>query len=65
MLAPLEALVVGRLLNEFEKVLPHLPVAYVQARMQKLENAGAVEIAGDVWAMRHSEIRSVKRRRDV
>lgn len=59
------AMVVGRLLDEFEASLPHLPFAYVQARMQELEDAGAVEIAGDVWAMRYSEIRLVVRRSEV
>lgn len=59
------ALVVGRLLDEFETALPHLPFAYMQARMQELEDAGAVEIAGDVWAMRYSEVRLVVRRNEV
>lgn len=56
------AMVVGKLLNEFESAFAHLPLAYVQARMQELEDAGAVEIVGDVWAMRHSEIRLVEPR---
>lgn len=53
------AMVVGKILNEFDADFSHLPFAYIQARMQELEDAGAVEIAGDVWAMRHSEIRLV------
>lgn len=53
------AMVVGKLLNEFDTQFEHLPYAYIQARMQELEGAGEVEIAGDVWAMRHSEIRLV------
>jgi hypothetical protein len=51
------AMVVGQLLDEFDTTFPSLPLAYVQARMQELEDAGSVEVAGDVWAMRHSEIR--------
>ncbi len=51
------ARVVGDLLNEFEQSFPHLPFAYLQATMQALEDLGHVEIAGDAWAMRHSEIR--------
>jgi hypothetical protein len=53
------AMVVGQLLNEFDASFPHLPLAYVQARMQELEDGGLVEIAGDVWSMRHSEVRLV------
>jgi len=51
------AMVAGTLLLEFDARFPHLPLAYVLARMQELEDAGAVEIAGNVWYMRHSEIR--------
>jgi hypothetical protein len=51
------AKIVGSLLEEFERTYPHLPCAYLQAIMEKLEDLGKAEIAGDVWAMRHSEIR--------
>ena len=54
------AMVIGQLLNEFDGNFPHLPLAYVQARMQELEDQGLIEIAGDVWSMRHSEVRLVK-----
>ena len=53
------ARVVGCVSGEFDAALPHLPFAYIQARMQALEDAGLVEIAGDVWSMRHSEIRKL------
>ena len=49
--------IVGNLLDEFERTYPHLPFAYLQATMQKLEDLKKVEIAGNVWAMRYSEIR--------
>ena len=51
------AKIVGGLSDEFSRKYPHLPFAYLQATMQKLEDGGKVELAGDVWAMRHSEIR--------
>jgi len=54
------ASVVGNLSREFDAAFPHLPFAYIQARMQALEDAGRVEIAGDVWSMRHSEIRTLE-----
>lgn len=50
---------------EFEAALPHLPFAYIHPCMQELEDAGAVEIAGDVWAIRHSEIRLTVCRNEV
>lgn len=59
------AMVVAQLLEEFDTNFPHLPLAYIQARMQELEDAGLVEIAGDVWSMRHSEIRLVKQRSEA
>ena len=55
------ARVVGQLLNAFDREFEHLPYAYLQARMQELEDLGKLEIAGDVWAMRHSEVRLVNR----
>lgn len=51
------AMIVARLLPEFGKKFPHLPVSFLQATMQKLEDLGEVEIDGDVWAMHFSEIR--------
>jgi len=56
------AKIVGDLLDEFERTHPNLPFAYLQATMQKLEDLGKVEIVGDVWAMRYSEIRLVQPR---
>jgi hypothetical protein len=56
------AKIVGDLLEEFDRAYPHLPVAYLQAAMQKLEDLGKVEIAGDVWAMRSSEIRLIEQK---
>jgi hypothetical protein len=53
------AKIVGDLLDEFDSTYGHLPLAYLQARMQKLEDLGKVEIAGDLWAARFSEIRLV------
>jgi hypothetical protein len=54
------AKIAGDLLDEFEQTYPHLPFAYLLATMEKLENLGKVEIAGDVWAMRYAEIRLAK-----
>jgi hypothetical protein len=54
------AKIVGDLLAGFEQTYPHLPFAFLQATMQKLEDLGKVEIVGDVWAMRYSEIRLAK-----
>ena len=51
------AMVIALAMNEFESRFGHLPLAYLQARMQELEDLQAVQIQGDVWAMRHSEIR--------
>ena len=59
------AMVVGQVFKPFDERFPHLPLAYVQARMQKLEDLGLVELAGDVWSMRHSEIRLVSRAGDA
>lgn len=51
------AKIVGTLMNEFEQTYPHLPFAMLRATMEKLEELGKVEINGDPWAMRYSEIR--------
>ena len=51
------AKIVGDLLKEFDRSYGHLPFALMQARMEHLEELGMVEIVGDVWRMRYSEIR--------
>ncbi|MFS2036323.1 DUF3658 domain-containing protein [Polaromonas sp. CT11-55] len=51
------AKIVGDLIKEFDQSYPHLPFAYIQARMDELEDMGKVEIVGHVWSMRYSEIR--------
>ena len=51
------ALVVGQLLDEFDARFPHLPYCILQARIDALEDQGRLEVAGDPWAMRYSEIR--------
>ncbi|OOG38416.1 DUF3658 domain-containing protein [Polaromonas sp. A23] len=51
------AKIVGNLILELEQASKDMPIAYIQARMDELEDSGTVEIAGDVWAMRYSEIR--------
>jgi hypothetical protein len=51
------AKIVGDLLKEFDRLYGHLPFALLQARMEHLEELGRVEIVGDVWRMRYSEIR--------
>lgn len=51
------AKIVGDLLDEFDRVYGHLPFALIQARMEHMAKRGKVEIAGDVWRMRYSEIR--------
>jgi hypothetical protein len=53
------AKIVGDLLKEFEQNYPHLPFAYLQATMEELASLEKVEIVGDVWRMRYSEIRLV------
>ena len=55
------AMIAAKLLNEFDTRFPHLPLAYVLARMEELEDAGCIEIAGHVWFMRHSEVRLASR----
>jgi hypothetical protein len=51
------ARIVGSLLQDFERDYPNLPGVFLLAVMEKLEEQGKIEIAGDVWSMRHSEIR--------
>lgn len=51
------AKIVGNLIPQLEQASTDMPFAYIQARMDRLEDSGKVEIAGNVWAMRYSEIR--------
>lgn len=51
------AAVVGASLDEYEARFPGLPYVYLQVRMLELEEAGRIEIQGDVMAMRASELR--------
>ena len=51
------AMVVGSYLNEYDEKFPSLPYVYMLVRMIELEKAGKLEIQGDVFAMRASEIR--------
>ncbi|WP_056666379.1 DUF3658 domain-containing protein [Rhizobacter sp. Root1221] len=51
------AKIVGNLIPEFEQSFPHLPFVYMLARMDELEDLGKLEVAGNVWSMRYSEIR--------
>jgi len=59
------AKLVGDLMNEFEMAYPHLPLSMLPATMEKLEDLGKVEIAGDPWAMNYSEIRLVPLKADA
>lgn len=59
------AKIIGNLLDDFDRTYEHLPYAYLQATMQKLEDLGKVEIVGDVWSMRYSEIRLAQRMSDA
>lgn len=54
------AKIVGNLIPELDQVDADLPIAYIQARMDELEELGKVEVAGNAWAMRYSEIRLVQ-----
>lgn len=51
------AMVVGSSLNEYDEKFSHLPYVYMPVRMLELEKAGKLEIQGDVFVMRASEIR--------
>lgn len=51
------AAVVGSSLDEYELAFPGLPYVYMQVRMLEMEDAGIVEIQGDVMSMRASEVR--------
>jgi hypothetical protein len=51
------ARVIGALLDEFDRAYEHLPYGFIQAVMERLEDLGEIEIAGDVWSMGEAEIR--------
>lgn len=51
------AKIVGDLIPEFEQSFPNLPFVYMLARMDELEDLGRLEISGNVWSMRYSEVR--------
>ena len=51
------AMVVGSSLDEFEARFVNLPYVYMQIRMLELEDAGVLEVQGDVMSMRHAEVR--------
>jgi hypothetical protein len=51
------ALIVGQMLDTFDQKYQHLPYCYIQARIDALEDNLVLEVQGDPWAMRHSEVR--------
>jgi hypothetical protein len=51
------ARVVGAVEKEFGLAYPHLPFVMLQATVEKLEELGQVEVDGDPWALRYSEMR--------
>jgi hypothetical protein len=51
------AMVVGSSLNEYDEKFPNMPYVYMPVRMLELKRAGKLEIQGDVFSMRASEIR--------
>ena len=51
------AMIIGNSLDEYESKFPHLPYVYMQIRMLALEQAGAIELQGNVMSMRTSEVR--------
>jgi hypothetical protein len=53
------AMVVGASLDDFDTKFPELPYVYMQVRMLELENAGILEVQGDVMSIRAAEIRLV------
>jgi hypothetical protein len=50
-------MVVGSSLNEYDEKFPNMPYVFMPVRMLELERAGKLEIQGDVFSMRASEIR--------
>ncbi len=53
------AMIVGSSLDEYEERFPNLPYVFMSVRMQELESEGRIEVQGDVFEMRFSEIRLV------
>lgn len=51
------AMVVGSSLDEYDERFPNLPYVFMPVRMLELEKEGKLEVQGDVFAMRASEIR--------
>ena len=51
------AMIVGSSLSEFDEKFEHLPYVYMPTRMVELVRAGKIEVQGNVFAMRASEIR--------
>jgi hypothetical protein len=51
------AMLMGRLLDDFDTRYEHLPYCFAQARIEALEGKGAIDVRGDPWAMRYSEVR--------
>lgn len=51
------ARLVGHLLDAFEHGFPDIPLEFLSYRLQQLEEAGAVEIIGDPFRIRESEVR--------
>jgi len=53
------AKIVGGLLEEFDQTYAHLPFGFLLAVIEKLEELGKIEIVGNPWSVRYSEIRLV------
>lgn len=51
------AMVVGSSLSEFDNRFPNLPYVYMPVRMLELERMGKIDVQGNVFSMRASEIR--------
>jgi hypothetical protein len=51
------AMLVGQLLDVFDSKYAHLPYCMIQVRIDALEDRGVLEVAGDPWAIRSSEVR--------
>lgn len=51
------ALVIARVMNDFEQRFPDLPFEFLSYRMQELGALGTLKIAGDPFRSRYSEIR--------
>lgn len=51
------ARVIATVMNDFEQRFPDLPFEFLSYRMQELEDLGTLEVAGDPFRSRYSEIR--------